>query len=235
MPSFLCLRVYASTGLRVFMPSILHTSSHDARPAPVEADSRSQTAGEANTQLVKRPPMVAPLTTRVAVRVDVLLSGTAHDQERAVRDIGAHAPQFRRQPCNRAGRSGCARDGGAGTLGRERTNDDENDDRRWRATQHACRLGGFGDDWQLADPGNGSAANDTGYLAFKYGADGKGVTNYWVKTRSPAMNGYAAVQNGDRIVVDLWQAGTGGQTGHVGGTRVTVDNAVFSAGEVAGR
>lgn len=82
---------------------------------------------------------------------------------------------------------------------------------------------------------NGSAANDTGYLAFKYGADGKGVTNYWVKTRSPAMNGYAAVQNGDRIVVDLWQAGTGGQTGHVGGSRVTVDNAVFSAGEVAGR
>jgi hypothetical protein len=82
---------------------------------------------------------------------------------------------------------------------------------------------------------NGSAANDTGYLAFKYGADGKGVTNYWVKTRSPAMNGYAAIQNGDRIVVDLWQAGTGGQTGHVGGTRVTVDNAVFSAGEVAGR
>lgn len=78
---------------------------------------------------------------------------------------------------------------------------------------------------------NGSAANDTGYLAFKYGADGKGMTNYWVKTRSPAMNGYA----GDRIVVDLWQAGTGGQTGHVGGTRVTVDNAVFSAGEVAGR
>ncbi|WP_164913512.1 hypothetical protein [Sphingomonas sp. UV9] len=82
---------------------------------------------------------------------------------------------------------------------------------------------------------NGSAANDTGYLAFKYGADGKGVTNYWVKTRSPVMNGYAAIQNGDRIVVDLWQAGTGGQTGHVGGTRVTVDNAVFSAGEVAGR
>ncbi|MES3101630.1 hypothetical protein [Sphingomonas faeni] len=82
---------------------------------------------------------------------------------------------------------------------------------------------------------NGSAANDTGYLAFKYGADGKGVTNYWVKTRSPAMNGYAAVQNGDRIVVDLWQAGTGGQTGHVGGSRVTVDNSVFSAGEVAGR
>lgn len=82
---------------------------------------------------------------------------------------------------------------------------------------------------------NGSAPNDTGYLAFKYGADGKGVTNYWVKTRSPAMNGYAAVQNGDRIVVDLWQAGTGAQTGHVGGTRVTVDNAAFSAGEVAGR
>ncbi len=82
---------------------------------------------------------------------------------------------------------------------------------------------------------NGSAANDTGYLAFKYGADGKGVTNYWVKTRSPTMNGYAAVRNGDRIVVDLWQAGTGSQTGHVGGTRVTVDNAVFSAGEVAGR
>ena len=82
---------------------------------------------------------------------------------------------------------------------------------------------------------NGSTTNDTGYLAFKYGADGKGVTNYWVKTRSPAMNGYAAVQNGDRIVVDLWQAGTGAQTGHVGGTRVTVDNAAFSAGEVAGR
>jgi hypothetical protein len=82
---------------------------------------------------------------------------------------------------------------------------------------------------------NGSAANDTGYLAFKYGADGKGITNYWVKTRGSAMNGYDAVQNGDRIVLDLWQAGTGSQTGHVGGTRVTVDNAVFSAGEVAGR
>lgn len=82
---------------------------------------------------------------------------------------------------------------------------------------------------------NGSTPNDTGYLAFKYGADAKGITNYWVKTRGLAMNGYDAVQNGDRIVVDLWQAGTGGQTGHVGGTRVTVDNAVFSAGEVAGR
>ena len=82
---------------------------------------------------------------------------------------------------------------------------------------------------------SGSAANDTGYLAFKYGADVKGVTNYWVKTRSPAMSGYAAIQNGDCVIIDLWQAETGGQAGHVGGTRVTIDNAVFSAGEVAGR
>ncbi|TCQ02330.1 hypothetical protein [Sphingomonas sp. PP-CC-3A-396] len=41
------------------------------------------------------------------------------------------------------------------------------------------------------------------------------------------MNGYAAVQNGDRIVVDLWLAGTGGPTGHVGGTPMTVDNPIF--------
>lgn len=63
----------------------------------------------------------------------------------------------------------------------------------------------------------------------------RGVTDYWVETRSPAMNGYAAVQNGDRIVVNLWQAGTGAQTGHAGGTCVTVDNAAFSAGCAAFR
>lgn len=82
---------------------------------------------------------------------------------------------------------------------------------------------------------NGSVPNDTGYLAFKYGADGKGITNYWVKTRGTAMNSYDPVQVGDRIVVDLWQAGTGSQTGHAGGTQVSVDNAAFTAGEVAGR
>lgn len=82
---------------------------------------------------------------------------------------------------------------------------------------------------------NATDGDRAGYLAFKYGADGKGVINYWVKTRGATMNNYAAVQIGDRIVSDLWQAGTGTQTGHVGGTRVTVDNAAFTAGEVAGR
>lgn len=81
----------------------------------------------------------------------------------------------------------------------------------------------------------GSSANDTGYLAFKFGNDAKGLTNYWVKTRGPTMNSYGAVQAADRIVVDLWQAGTGGQTGHAGGTQVIVDNGTFTAGEVAGR
>lgn len=82
---------------------------------------------------------------------------------------------------------------------------------------------------------NGSDPETTGYLAFKYGADAKGVINYWAKTRGAAMNSYAAVELGDRIVSDFWQAGTGAQTGHVGGTQVTVDNAAFTAGEVAGR
>lgn len=82
---------------------------------------------------------------------------------------------------------------------------------------------------------NGNAANGVGYLAFKYGADGKGITNYWVKTRGATPNSYGAVQLGDRVFGDLWQAGTGSQTGHVGGTRVVVDNAAFTAGEVAGR
>jgi hypothetical protein len=81
----------------------------------------------------------------------------------------------------------------------------------------------------------GSAADDTGYLAFKFGDDGKGITNYWVKTRGPTMNSYGAVQAGDRIMVDLWQAGTGSQTGHAGGIWVTVDNDRYTAGEVAGR
>lgn len=82
---------------------------------------------------------------------------------------------------------------------------------------------------------NGNQANNTGYTAFKYGADAKGVTNYWVKSRSPTPNGFAAVQLGDRIVADFWQAGTGAQTGHVGAIQVSVDNADFTAGEVAGR
>lgn len=82
---------------------------------------------------------------------------------------------------------------------------------------------------------NATDPTTTGYLAFKYGADGKGVINYWVKTRGKTMNSYDAVQQGDRIVMNFWQAGTGSQTGHVGGTKVTVDNAAFTAGEVAGR
>ncbi|KQN21220.1 hypothetical protein ASE86_14695 [Sphingomonas sp. Leaf33] len=82
---------------------------------------------------------------------------------------------------------------------------------------------------------NGNQPGNTGYTAFKYGADGKGVTNYWVKSRSPTPNGFAAVQLGDRIVADYWQAGTGAQSGHVGAIQVTVDNAAFTAGEVAGR
>lgn len=81
----------------------------------------------------------------------------------------------------------------------------------------------------------GSAPDNTGYLAFKFGDDSKGITNYWVKTRGPTMNTYGAVQAGDRIKVDMWQAGTGSQTGHAGGIWVTVDNDRYTAGEVAGR
>lgn len=82
---------------------------------------------------------------------------------------------------------------------------------------------------------NGTDPDNTGYLGFRYGADPAGVANYWVKTRGTKMNDYAAVQQGDRIVADYWQAGTGGQTGHAGGIMVLVDNAAFTAGEVAGR
>lgn len=82
---------------------------------------------------------------------------------------------------------------------------------------------------------NGSEPDNTGYLAFKYGADAKGIVNYWVKTRGTTPNSYGAVQLGDRIVLDAWQAGTGGQTGHAGLIQVTVDKAAFTAGEVAGR
>lgn len=82
---------------------------------------------------------------------------------------------------------------------------------------------------------NGTNPDNTGYLAFRYGADAAGISNYWVKTRGTSMNNFAAVKVGDRIVSDFWQAGTGGQTGHVGGSLVSVDNAAFTAGEVAGR
>lgn len=82
---------------------------------------------------------------------------------------------------------------------------------------------------------NGSAPNDTGFMAFKYGADGKGVINYWIKSRGTTPNSYGAVQLGDRIVSDLWQVGTGGQTGHAGVVVVSVDSAAFTAGEAAGR
>lgn len=82
---------------------------------------------------------------------------------------------------------------------------------------------------------NVSDPNLAGYLAFKYGPDGKGVINYWVKTRGAKMNTFDAVQIGDRVVSDFWQAGTGSQTGHVGGTRVIVDGTPNNAGEVAGR
>lgn len=82
---------------------------------------------------------------------------------------------------------------------------------------------------------NGTNPDNTGYLAFRYGADAAGISNYWVKTRGTSMNMYTAVKIGDRIVSDFWQAGTGGQTGHVGGSMVSVDNTAFTAGEVAGR
>jgi hypothetical protein len=82
---------------------------------------------------------------------------------------------------------------------------------------------------------NAADPNVAGYLGFKYGADGKGVTNFWVKTRGAKMNTFDAVQAGDRVVTDLWQAGTGSQTGHVGGTRVIVDANPTNSGEVAGR
>lgn len=82
---------------------------------------------------------------------------------------------------------------------------------------------------------NGSTPDQTGYMAFKFGDDAKGVTNYWVKTRGAAMNAFDAVMSGDRVVVDMWQAGTGAQTGHVGGAWVTIDGPTFSAGEVPGR
>jgi len=82
---------------------------------------------------------------------------------------------------------------------------------------------------------NATDPNVSGYLAFKYGADGKGVTNMWIKTRGTKMNTFDAVQAGDRVVSDLWQAGTGNQAGHVGGIRVIVDADPTNAGEVAGR
>ena len=81
----------------------------------------------------------------------------------------------------------------------------------------------------------GNQGNNVGFMAFKYGNDAKGVTNYWVKTRSVTPSGFTAVQLGDRIVNDYWQVGTGGQTGHAGLIQVTVDNATFTPGEVAGR
>lgn len=82
---------------------------------------------------------------------------------------------------------------------------------------------------------NATDPNVAGYLGFKYGADGKGVINMWVKTRGTKMNTFDAVRAGDRVVSDLWQAGTGSQTGHVGGTRVIIDQNPANAGEVAGR
>lgn len=82
---------------------------------------------------------------------------------------------------------------------------------------------------------NAADPNVAGYLGFKYGTDGKGIMNYWVKTRGAKMNTFDTVLAGDRVVTNLWQAGTGSQTGHVGGTRVTVDAKPTNAGEVAGR
>ncbi len=82
---------------------------------------------------------------------------------------------------------------------------------------------------------NAADPNVAGYLAFKYGADSKGITNFWVKTRGVKMNTFDAVQAGDRVVTDLWQAGTGSQTGHLGGTRVIVDANPTNSGEVAAR
>lgn len=82
---------------------------------------------------------------------------------------------------------------------------------------------------------NATDPNAAGYLGFKYGNDGKGVMNIWAKTRGTKMNTFDAVQAGDRVVSDLWQAGTGSQTGHAGGTRVIVDANPNNAGEVAGR
>lgn len=81
----------------------------------------------------------------------------------------------------------------------------------------------------------GDEAGNVGFMAFKYGADAKGVTNYWVKSRGVAPNTYGQALLGDRVVTDFWQAGNGWKTAHVGLTQVTIDSAIFNAGEMAGR
>lgn len=82
---------------------------------------------------------------------------------------------------------------------------------------------------------NGNQPNNVGFMAFKYGNDAKGITNYWIKSRGVAPNTYTGVQLGDRILSDNWQVGTGGQTGHAGYIQIIVDSANYTAGEVAGR
>lgn len=81
----------------------------------------------------------------------------------------------------------------------------------------------------------GDQPDNVGFMAFKYGADGKGVTNFWVKSRGIAPNTYGQALLGDRVVTDFWQAGNGSYTSHVGYTQVTIDSATFNAGEMAGR
>ncbi len=82
---------------------------------------------------------------------------------------------------------------------------------------------------------NGTDSVNTGYLEFRYGADPQGIYNVFVKTRGTAMNDYAAVQPGDRIVTNAIQAGSGGQAGHVGTDVWVVDGANITAGEINGR
>lgn len=82
---------------------------------------------------------------------------------------------------------------------------------------------------------SGNEAGNTGYLEFMYGANGKGVFNTIVKTRGTAMNTYAAVQSGDRMMTTMLQAGSGGQAGHAGTEEWTVDGSNIVDGEVNGR
>lgn len=81
----------------------------------------------------------------------------------------------------------------------------------------------------------GDQPDNVGFMAFKYGADAKGVSNFWVKSRGVAPNTYGQALLGDRVVTDFWQAGNGSYTSHVGYIQVTIDSATFNAGEMAGR
>ena len=83
---------------------------------------------------------------------------------------------------------------------------------------------------------HGTSQTSTGIQVIKWGNDGKGVQNYYGKSRGATYGDFASLVTGDRIKVDYIQsAGVGPSFGHAGTETWSLDATPTNTGEQAGR